>query len=76
MFVHSFFIAVVGFGFLLLLFWQNFSVILKEDPIPGNGSKWVKIAGCNEREKGKSGSDFFSFGWDALCLLVDVLFTG
>lgn len=79
LFVCSFFIAVVGFGFLLsffFFFWQNFSDILKEDLIPGNISKWVKITVCNECKKGKNGFDFYCFGLDALCLLVNVLLTG
>lgn len=42
-------------------FWQNFSVILKEDLIPGNVSKWVKIAVCNECKKGKHGFNYFCF---------------
>lgn len=51
----------LGFFSFSFLFWQNFCVILKEDLIPGNVSKWVKVAVCSERKEGKRGFDFFVF---------------
>lgn len=63
LFVYSFYMVWFGFGFLPLSFFFGRTSLLysKEDLIPGNVSKWAKIAVCNECKKGKRGFDFFCF---------------